>query len=137
MKKSDFAQYDRPALRRLVRYQAFQRGIIALTVILLWDRFLNNGRFQALRDGRFAAMVVFLALAWFSYLSLDGMRLPFLPPKREQKRHWQRDMIDFVDEHVTTMDELANDERSAVKLFTNLVCAVIFLVAALVGWLLS
>lgn len=135
--KKDFSQYDRPAIHRLVRYQAFQKVVVGLTLVLLWDRTLNGGRLELLRDGCFVAAAIFAVLAWFSYLSLDGMRLPFLPPKKEKKRHWQRDMIDFVDEHVTTMDELSDDERSVVKLFSSLLCAAIFLAAALVGWLLS
>lgn len=130
--KKDFSHYFEPDIRRLIFYRTFYKVIVALTLVLLWDRGINDGRFQVVRDGCFVAGVCFLVLAWFSYLALDGVRLPFLPkPKPEKKRHWHHDMIDFVDEHVTTLDELASDERQAVGLFSSLLSALIYLVPAL------
>ena len=52
---------------RPVVYKSFQRCVIALTLVLLWDRFVNKGRMPWAVNGCFAAGAVFLALAWLAF----------------------------------------------------------------------
>ena len=105
---------------------------IALLIVLLWDRYVSRGTMSVVRDGGFAAGLVFLALAWVAYLRLDGMKLGRPKKERREKKHFAtRDMIDFVDEHIVTFDELDDDQQLACILAANLFSGVVFLIPAL------
>ena len=73
---------------RPVVYKSFQRCVIALTLVLLWDRFVNKGRMPWAVNGCFAAGAVFLALALLAFLR----QVCFInnPPRREERpRRWR------------------------------------------------
>lgn len=120
---------------RPVVYKSFQRCVIALTLVLLWDRFVNKGRMPWVVNGCFAAGAVFLALAWLAFLRLDGVRIT--PPRREERpRRWRSgDLVDFVDEHIVSFDEMDDEERIKCTLAAHLLCAVIFLAASAAAWI--
>ncbi len=129
--KKFFRIYKNKYMIRPTVNQTFIRCILVILIGLLWERFLDNGS----RGFPFILQilgVVFVLLAWFHYLGLDGIHV--LPQKREdadqppKKRFRLGDMIDFVGENVNPMEDLSRDERSACKLLANLITGILFLV---------
>lgn len=129
----------RGEMTRIVLYKAIRKAACALAAVLLWDRFLNHGHLQVVRDGFLVAAVFLLVLAWFSYLKLDGVTIHHLFEERKKKRpirHATRDIVDFVDEHIVDYDELEPDERTLCQLLSSLAAGILFLVPALLALLL-
>lgn len=125
----------RRELLRPTLYRSVTKLAVALTLVLLWKRFAGrNGTLAALGDGFFIAGVVLLALAWFSYLRLDGVDPPRIETheKPRKKRHWSADIADFTDEHIIAWDELEDRERSLCALLSSALCALVLLLAGLV-----
>lgn len=127
-------------LERLIRpilYKFTARAALAVTALLLWNRWLNHGQRPLLRDGCLIAGVLFLCLCWFSYLKLDGFKIHHLLEKPEKKKKPKRrtfsDITDFADEHIVSFDELEPREQAICTLTSNAICAVIFLLLALIG----
>jgi len=120
-------------------YRSVSKFVAALTLVLLWDRFVNLGRLNMFRDGFLIAGVILLTLAWFSYLGLDGLTWKKLfrrntEAKKEKPRKWGGgDIIDFADEHVVRLEELEEDERRVVYLLSSLIPGLIYLAISLVA----
>ena len=71
---------------RPVLYKCVTRAALAVTALLLWDRFINTaGRFSLFRDGCLTAGLLFFCMAWFSYLHLDGGNNPPYAGGAEEK----------------------------------------------------
>ena len=128
----------KPYMVRPTIYKAITRCSIAMVLILLWSMFLNTS-LSPVRDASFCAGLVFLMLAWFSYLRIDGMKVHFLGEEilakkhPKKKKHWQKSMIDFVDEHIITFDELTEDEQAICMLATHLLSGIVFLAVSVFG----
>lgn len=144
----------KPYMLRPALYQCVTRCITALTAILLWNRFLNSkGPLAVLQDGCLTAAVVLFVMAWFSYLRLDGVSVrnvfshvrgdgaptPRFWEKHLEKRRRRRtgSIVDFVDEHITTMDELDDEEKCVCKIVSGLISGTAFLFPAVMALLLS
>ena len=70
-------------------YRAVTKCAVMLTVVLLWDRYVNKGLLPVGRDGCFVAALFLFGLAWLNYLRLDGLEVPHLlsrGKKKEKKR---------------------------------------------------
>ena len=52
-------------------YRAVTKCAVMLTVVLLWDRYVNKGLLPVGRDGCFVAALILFGLAWLNYLRLD------------------------------------------------------------------
>ena len=87
---------------------------------------------------------IFLAMAWFSYLSLDGMENPLTKlasvftkadKKRTKTANHSKQMIDFVEEEPVEYEDLDRLEQTACKLVANLFCALFFLLPAIFSYL--
>lgn len=129
----------KPYLIRPTLYRTVNKFAVGLALVLLWDRFLNHGRLEVVRDGFFVAGAVLLFLAWLSCLALDGLTVSRLfrggKEKKTEKRSPIRrsaDIIDFADEHIPRLDELEEDERHFVYLFSSLISGLGFLIPALI-----
>lgn len=129
----------KPYLIRPTLYRTFNKFVVGLTLVLLWDRFLNHGRLEVVRDGFFVAGAVLLFMAWLSYLALDGLTVSHLFRAGKEKHKEKRktvfhstDMIDFADEHIPRLDELEEDERRFVYFFSSLIAGLCLLIPALV-----
>ncbi len=112
-------------------YKCVTKCAAALALVLLWGWFNGRGFSSALRDGGFIAAAILLGAAWVSYLRLDGIDLPWQKKEKQRTRHWSNSMADFVDEHITSWDELTDEERHTCGLLSSLLSAVIFLIPAL------
>lgn len=113
----------KPYMIRPILYKSVTRYSIALAVILLWDRFVHSP-LSAARDGCAVVAEALLLMGWFSYLKLDVVRIHRLPEesgRQKPKRQERGDIVDFVDEHVVSFDELEPDEQTTCILAAALV----------------
>lgn len=126
-------------------YKAFPRLIVGLLVAGLWNRYANTMQIHQMTQSIFYMIgFIFLAMAWFSYLSLDGMENPLTKlasvftkadKKRTKTANHSKQMIDFVEEEPVEYEDLDRLEQTACKLVANLFCALFFLLPAIFSYL--
>ena len=97
-------------------YKAFPRLIVGLLVAGLWNRYANTMQIHQMTQSIFYLIgFIFLAMAWFSYLSLDGMENPLTKlasvftkadKKRTKTANHSKQMIDFVEEDPVEYEDL-------------------------------
>ena len=118
---------------RPVLYLCAGKWAAAAAFALAWNRFFNIGGQRPLGWAFAACAAVFAGLAWLQYLNLDGMSLQYLfEDKREKKKkHPKRDIADYVDERITALADLEEDERAFCRLASNLVSALFCVVLTL------
>ena len=99
---------------RPVLYKCVTRAALAVTALLLWDRFINTaGRFSLFRDGCLTAGLLFFCMAWFSYLHLDGVTIHHMLEERKKKKPVRKSYTDIVDLQMSILYRLMNcRERS-------------------------
>lgn len=134
----------KPYMTRPIIYSCWTKFACTLALCLLWDRFVNVKKIYSVTESAFfVAGVYLLVWAWMEYLSLDGMNHSldsfkhiigaFIPQKKKPMRHAQSDMVDFVDEKVTTFDMLEDDEQLLAKCCSNLITGLVFLGISLIA----
>ena len=121
-------------------YKCFSKTLYALVFVLGLDVILPkvNGSLTVW-DRCFMMAALFLVMAWVTHLRLDGVgkNLPRWDKRPKKKHFWTNDIVDFVDEHVVTFDELDDDEQLAVGFTSSLICFALYIVPALVGVLIN
>ena len=121
-------------------YKTVMKCSIVLAIALLWDRFINTSRAMSMTEDIFFVVgMIFVLFSWFQYLRLDGFSVHHLLEEKEKtpkKKHVKKDIADFVDEKIVSFDELDDEERVVVVLFSNLVTGLIFVIIALVALIL-
>ncbi len=129
-----------PYMLRPTLYSVFTKFMCTLCVVLLWDRFVNSRNVSPYGIVDFAFFIVglyFIVWTWIQYLIMDGMKYDVFEKMAEmfktKKKHYVHDMVDFVDEKVTTFDMLDDDEQVVAKLISNAMTAVLFLVPAIIA----
>jgi len=129
-----------PYMVRPTIYMCVSRSSLALVLLLLWNRFVNDGTYGVVRDGCSVVGLFMIVISWFSWLKLDGMSRPdfsFMNFTKKRKRFFGRaDLVDFVDEHVVSFDELEDDEQTVCVLLADLIGGGLFLLVGLVGLVL-
>ena len=138
MRKEAQAPQETETSRRREVYEWIQALVCSvLTVVLLWDRYVNKGLLPVGRDGCFVAALFLFGLAWLNYLRLDGLEVPHLlsrgKKKEKKRRRLTGDIADFADEHIVPFDELSEEEQLACSMAANLSSGLIFLIPALIG----
>ena len=121
-----FLKLLKPPVIRKIAYSLVSKIVIALAVILLWDRLLNQKSVHPwgiVDTGFFALSVWFIIGAWIQYLALDGFR-PFHSLRSRKK---ERSVNAWEEE------ELEEDEMQAARLCSNLLSALFFLVPSLIA----
>jgi len=132
--KKIFSLYKSYMIRPIL-YKCVTKCAVTLTLVLLWNRYLNTGTMLVVRDGFFAAALVLFGAVWISFLKLDGMKVHYVFEERKKKprRRHGGDLVDFVDEHIVSFDELDDVERVACGLASNAISCALFLVPALIA----
>lgn len=122
---------------RPILYKCVTRAALAVTALLLWERYVNTaGRLSLFKDGCFGMGLLFFCLSWFSYLHLDGVTVHHMLEERKKKKPVRKsygDIVDFADEHIVSYEELSDHERAACSLAANLLCGVLFMIPWLMG----
>lgn len=117
-------------------HRTFTRMIIALTVSLLWNEFINKGVLSMRMVAFLFFGVLFAVAAWVSYLRLDDIKVPQFDKKlfdwKKTPKRSMGDMIDYVDERPAPYDELEPEEQTLCLLVANLICCVVFTVLSFV-----
>lgn len=137
--KNKFRDAFHSYMVRPLIYQCVAKCAIAFVIALLWKRWINRSEaFSIIEDAFFVIGIIFILLSWFQYLSLDGIHLPHLlgGPKKKPKRRGTRDIVDFADEKIIAFSELESEERTVVRLFSDIIAGVIFLIPALIATVL-
>lgn len=126
-----------PYILRPVIYKSCTKASIALALSLVWNRFINTGgMYRVVSDAFFVAGIFFFACVWFQYLRFDGIRVDHLSKpkkKKEKKRFFSSDIVDFADEKIVSYDELEDDERAVCRLLSNAICGGVFLIPSLIA----
>lgn len=140
MMKKIVALYE-PYMIRPILNKTLTRSVVALALLLVWDRLFNrNSAFLLVRDGCLVPALIFLAGAWFTYLKMDGMQLKLYiknPQSRPKKKRFNKGMMDYVETEVVPYEELSKEQRTACRFAADLLAGGIFLLASLVGMLVS
>ena len=130
--KTWFRRHFRRDMLRPTLYRGFSRLMLALLAALLWNEFVNRSGLLSLQGHAFLFLgIFFIAMAWMSYLRLDGLRVPQIDRrlfdwKRKPMRSYG-DIADHVDEDVVQYEDLEEDEQTMCRLLANLACFLIFL----------
>ena len=138
--KNKFGDLFHSYMVRPLIYQCVAKCAIAFVIVLLWKRWINRSElFSIVEDAFFVVGIIFILLSWFQYLSLDGIHLPHLlggHKKKKPKRRGSRDIVDFADEKILSFSELEDEERTAVRLFSDIITGIVFLIPALIAMML-
>ena len=120
-------------------YKVLTKSSIVLVICLLWNKFVNTSNVRSLtEDAFFVIGLIWVLFAWFQYLKLDGytFQYVFRGKQKEKKKHIQKDMVDFVDEEIVSFDELEDEEKVVVNMFSNLITGMIYVLISIVCILL-
>ena len=122
-----FLKLLQPHLTRPILYSALLKLTIGLCAVLLWERYLANGR--ELQQAIFFAAFYFLLWTWFQYLAFDGMR-PFVPSEEEPKASASGFRLkDLINTKIDAFEELEDDEKTVCRLCADAIAAVCFFLA--------
>ncbi len=123
--------YHQSYIIRPTVYRFLTKSAVVLLLAVLWNQFINNGLFT-IGYAFLALGLICMSLAWFNYLSLDGVHVNFVfldklrEHRSKQRQHIKKDMVDYVQESVVSFDELEPEERSACGLMSSFLTGLLF-----------
>lgn len=131
----NFAKRFDKNLVKPILYKCVSKFFIGLTLILLWNRFINTNHYYSVVEFAFFILgMFFVVFAWISYLKMDGIKIHGLEIFKEnktksEKAMWRmHDMVDFVEEPAVSFDHLSDEEQKKAAFFSNCITALLFLV---------
>lgn len=131
-----FRNIFKPYMVRPIIYKIATKSSIVLVLALLWDRFVNiSDRMSLRKDVFFIIGLIWMLFAWFQYLKLDGYTVQYVfrdKRERKEKKHIQKDIVDFVDEKIISFEELEEDEKVLVNLLSNVITGLIYVLISVV-----
>lgn len=128
-----------PEIIKPLLYKAFYKFVLAIAVILVWHRFINQNSYYGIFDtGFFVVGVFYLMLAWMNYLSLDGIKLHglnifkvlFHMGDKNTRQKKNGSMMDFVQQDLPDYDNLSKEDKSIVIFGANLLTGLIMTLAS-------
>ena len=101
---------------RPILYKSVTRVSVVAVLMLLWDRYVSDGRFTMWQAPALLLGVVLLAWAWVNYLRLDGVTIHHLGEEfkdmgKKKKFHSTKSIVDFADERIVSFEELEPEVR--------------------------
>ena len=123
--KRFFGKYCKAYLIRPTIYKTVTKLLLTAVFGGIWSRFGNKyGFFSPILHITSSFTVIFAVLAWFSFLRLDGVRLPRIKNRRKKKKrmHTMSDLTDHLDTEIIPFEELDEDERDFCSMLSSLVC---------------
>lgn len=129
-------------LIRPIVYKVIPRFVIGLILALLWNRYVNvSSYFSIFGYAFFIIGILFFAIAWVSYLRLDGLKFNFLGKKSDRegkkKRKFRFMMADFMSEEPSPLDDLDENEEMKANFIANLAAGLCFLLPAVVSLIIK
>ena len=121
MRKEAQAPQETETSRRREVYEWIQALVCSvLTVVLLWDRYVNKGLLPVGRDGCFVAALFLFGLAWLNYLRLDGLEVPHLltgknRPEKKKKRRRPDRMPPAIPRSLNARQKDSTEQKSLMK----------------------
>jgi hypothetical protein len=118
---------------RPIIYRIIPRIITGLVLALLWDRFLNVQKFFTMVDHVFFILgVLFFAMAWVSYLRLDGVKIFHLNESKKRRiKHEMKQPADFMEEEPSPDDALSDNEKATATLIANIFTGLCFMLPSI------
>ena len=108
---------------------------IGLILSILWDRFINaSAQFMMVKHVFFFFGLIYLGLAWFNFLKMDGMKFHYLNEDRHKDnkpKHKQKAMVDFTDEDRDDIDSFDSDEKLLAAFLSNIITGLFFMIPCL------
>jgi len=89
-----------------------------------------------LETGFFAVGAWFILWAWFQYLALDGMKPFKVPDKVEENKGGRLSFDSLINTNTEAFEGLEEEEKIAVKLCSNLIVALIFIIPSIIAIIL-
>lgn len=127
----------KPYMIRPIIYKTVTRVGIGLIFALLWDRFFNVRKFFSIFDYAFFTVgFIFLALAWFNYLKIDGVSFRFFnkdTQKKKKPKHKMKMLVDYADQDIDPMDMINDKEEMIVILTSNIITGICFIIPSIVA----
>jgi len=129
----------KPHVIRPIIYRLIAKLIIGLLLALIWARNFNAQNLP-ISDAFFILGMCFLAMAWPSYLKLDGVkvRAPFLSGIKaglKKRKHVMKHMADYAEDKTDPDDALSENEISLAALSSNILTGSFFLLLTGLSWL--
>ena len=123
---------------RPVLYKSVTRVSVVAVLMLLWDRYVSDGKFTMWQAPALLLGVVLLAGAGGNYLRLDGVTVHHLGEEfkdigKKKKLHATKSIVDYADERIVSFEELEPEERVFCSLLSNLVLGVPLVVISLIA----
>ncbi len=128
--KKKYARFFSKEMIRPTVYKVLIYMIVAFVIAGVWERFVNVRHFYSMRSFALPILgVVFLVLAWFRFLQLDGLRVLQRPWKRNKDDKTRtRNMSDYIETDPEDGD-LDQEERAfssmAAGLISGVACVII------------
>ena len=120
---------------RPVLYKSVTRVSVVAVLMLLWDRYVSDGRFTMWQAPALLLGVVLLAWAWVNYLRLDGVTVHHLGEEfkdmgKKKKLHATKSIVDFADERIVSFEP---EERIYCSMLSNLILGAALLIISLIA----
>ena len=132
--KRKWKNFCKPYMIRPIMSQVLLKLAVTLILCALWVRYCGSAwMLPSRRHAASILMALFFAQSWFSFLRLDGVKLPHFPRfKRKSGRSHTGDIADYVDTEVSSFEFLTDGEREVCTLVSALLCALFWLAGALI-----
>ena len=131
----------KPYMLRPILYKIITRFGIGLILAILWDRFLNVKNLFSMSDYAFFTVgFFFLALAWFNYLKIDGLKIKHVnmnEPKKKESKHKIKTMTDYTQEEPESMYVIDEKEELIIVFSSNLATGLCFIIFSIISMLIN
>ncbi len=117
------------------------RLLITLIISFAWMKVFKIQYFQAMINYPIVFFAfLFITLAWFNYLKLDGLLVPTNYQKMKNdssKKHKTKQMIDYVETNINQDTQLSKTQQMQCKLYANLICGILLLIPVIYTFIKS
>ena len=131
----------KPYMLRPILYKTITRFGTGLILAILWDRYLNVKNLFSIADYAFFTVgFFFLALAWFNYLKIDGLKMKHVnmnEAKKKESWHKIKAMTDYTQEEPEPMYVIDEKEELIIIFSSNLATGLCFITFSIISMVLS
>ena len=123
---------------RPVLYKSVTRVSVVADLMLLWYRYVSDGKFTMLQSPALLQGAGLLAWAFLNNLRLDGVTVHHLGEEfkdmgKKKKLHATKSIVDFADERIVSFEELEPEERIYCSMLSNLLLGAALIIISLIA----